>query len=158
MIKWMDIKCVGGCFGICYTSCHVNGTNLTEVEGGEVVATNLEACNGPRFILDLHLKKKHDAQGHKNTSKPSGTLVTFPDLNSPVAEESANARITCFYFPIIQGKESIDNILEKLDMEGFGMGESFETFCRVSIRRLGRLLPDARWVFPLEILFSITGN
>lgn len=41
-----------------------------------------------------------------------------------------------------QGKENIDRILEGLEFEK----ENFETFSRVSIRRLGRLLPDARWV------------
>lgn len=112
----------------------VNGTNLTEVAGGEVVATNLAACNGPPFVLELHLRKKHDLQGHGKS-----------DANRNVAEDSANARITCFYFPILQGKESVDTILEKLEAEDYGVGESFETFCRVSIRRLGRLLPDARW-------------
>lgn len=112
----------------------VNGANLTEVAGGEVVATNLAACNGPPFVLELHLRKKHDSQGHAKS-----------EANKSVAENSANARITCFYFPILQGKESIDTILEKLDAEGYSMGENFETFCRVAIRRLGRLLPDARW-------------
>lgn len=112
----------------------VNGTNLTEVAGGEVVATNLAACNGPPFVLELHLRKKNDLQGHAKS-----------EANRSVAEDSANARITCFYFPIIQGKESVDTILEKLEVEGYGVGESFETLCRVSIRRLGRLLPDARW-------------
>eukprot|EP01018_Ginkgo_biloba_P022967 Gb_24284 [translate_table: standard] len=112
----------------------VNGTNLTEVEGGEVVATNLASCNAPPFVLDLCLKKTNELQGH-----------TGSGLNRTGVVDSANARISCFYFPILQGKESIDTILEKLDKEGSGVGESFETFCRVSIRRLGRLLPDARW-------------
>lgn len=37
-------------------------------------------------------------------------------------------------------------ILEKLNSEGCGVSENYETLSRVSIRRLGRLLPDARWV------------
>jgi hypothetical protein len=37
-------------------------------------------------------------------------------------------------------------ILEKLEAEGCSIMENYETFSRVSIRRLGRLLPDARWV------------
>lgn len=47
---------------------------------------------------------------------------------------------------MLQGKERIDMILEKLEAEGCQIKESYETFSRVSIRRLGRLLPDARWV------------
>lgn len=46
----------------------------------------------------------------------------------------------------LQGKESIDKILEKLEEDGQEVKEDFTTFCRLSIRRLGRLLPDARWV------------
>ncbi|XP_057823648.2 structural maintenance of chromosomes flexible hinge domain-containing protein GMI1 isoform X1 [Cryptomeria japonica] len=106
----------------------VNGTNLTEVKGGEVVATNLAACNAPPFILELHFKC------HPET-----------DMKVVTAVEEANAKLSCFYFPIIQGKESIDAILENLESEKRGLGENFEKFCRVSIRRLGRLLPDARW-------------
>lgn len=37
-------------------------------------------------------------------------------------------------------------ILEKLYPEEVRLKEDFTTFNRVSIRRLGRLLPDARWV------------
>lgn len=37
-------------------------------------------------------------------------------------------------------------ILEKLKAEGCSITENYDTFSRVSIRRLGRLLPDARWV------------
>jgi len=37
-------------------------------------------------------------------------------------------------------------ILEKLEAEGCSITENYDTFSRVSIRRLGRLLPDARWV------------
>jgi hypothetical protein len=36
--------------------------------------------------------------------------------------------------------------LENLTADGHTIKENFETFCRVSIRRLGRLLPEARWV------------
>ncbi|XP_057848763.2 structural maintenance of chromosomes flexible hinge domain-containing protein GMI1 isoform X1 [Cryptomeria japonica] len=106
----------------------VNGTNLTEVEGGEVVATNLASCNAPPFVLELHLKYHPDT-----------------DMKGTARREKANASLSCFYFPIIRGKESIDTILEKLDIEKHGVGENFESFSRVSIRHLGRLLPDARW-------------
>lgn len=47
---------------------------------------------------------------------------------------------------LLQGQESIGKILEKLKDEGSTVTENLETFSRVSIRRLGRLLPDARWV------------
>ena len=47
--------------------------------------------------------------------------------------------------PGFKGKESIDSILEDLEREGQSQ-YTFENFPRVSIRRLGRLLPNARWV------------
>ncbi|PIA31345.1 hypothetical protein AQUCO_05000016v1 [Aquilegia coerulea] len=43
------------------------------------------------------------------------------------------------------GKERINEILGSLKAEGFKVAETFDTFPRASIRRLGRLLPDARW-------------
>lgn len=46
----------------------------------------------------------------------------------------------------MQGKESINRIIEQLETEGCGVNETYESFSRVSIRRLCRLLPDARWV------------
>lgn len=106
----------------------VNGTNLIEVEGGEVVATNLASCNAPPFVVELHFKC------HPETDMKEATVV-----------EEANAKLSFFYFPITQGKESIDKILENLESEKNGLGENFDKFCRVSIRHLGRLLPDARW-------------
>ncbi|XP_039057675.1 structural maintenance of chromosomes flexible hinge domain-containing protein GMI1-like [Hibiscus syriacus] len=57
----------------------------------------------------------------------------------------ANARLKCIYFPTRQGKEIIERILDNLEAEGCGVRENFENYSRVSIRRLGRLLPDARW-------------
>lgn len=51
-----------------------------------------------------------------------------------------------FFSSSFQGKESVEMILEKLEAKGCGITENYETFSRVSIRRLGRLLPDARWV------------
>lgn len=46
-----------------------------------------------------------------------------------------------------KGKESIDGILETLQENGCRrVSENFKSFSHVSIRRLGRLLPDARWV------------
>lgn len=55
-------------------------------------------------------------------------------------------------FEALQGKESIEKILESLEEEGCKVSESFQSFGRVSIRRLGRLLPEVRWV---SLLFSI---
>lgn len=53
-------------------------------------------------------------------------------------------------------------ILEKLETEGYSSTEKYDTFSRVSIRRLGRLLPDARWVgsqfclvtFGMQVFYS----
>ncbi|CAN6483423.1 unnamed protein product [Victoria cruziana] len=103
----------------------VNGVNLTEVDGGEMAITNLNSCNGPEFVLLLHF----DAQA----------------ANNSVGNRIANARIKCLYFPILEGKESIERILEELDAKECGVMEKFGNFSRVSVRRLGRLLPDARW-------------
>ncbi|XP_050387770.1 structural maintenance of chromosomes flexible hinge domain-containing protein GMI1 [Argentina anserina] len=105
----------------------VNGVNLTEIAGGEIATTNVHSCNGPEFVLQLQFSCKQDnMRKHR-----SPNLKTY---------RKANARLKCVYFPIEKGKENIDKIVEKL-----GTRENFETFSRVSIRRLGRLLPDARW-------------
>ncbi|MCD7458064.1 hypothetical protein HAX54_037085 [Datura stramonium] len=109
----------------------VNETNLAEIEGGEVATTNLLSCNGPEFVMQLGF--------HVNNSN---------GLNVGSGTESsleAHARLRCVYFPVLQGKESIEVILEKLEADGYGIKETFESFSHVSVRRLGRLLPDARW-------------
>ncbi|KAH9603600.1 hypothetical protein KSS87_015976 [Heliosperma pusillum] len=106
----------------------VNDINLAEIDGGEVAITNLHSCNGPDFILDIHFSTEENMGAIKGQSK-----------------KEANARLKCVYFPIIEGKENIERILEKLNADGCGIKEDFQTFSRISIRRLGRLLPDARW-------------
>ncbi|XP_050237468.1 structural maintenance of chromosomes flexible hinge domain-containing protein GMI1 isoform X2 [Mercurialis annua] len=111
----------------------VNGVDLAEVEGGEVSITNLHSCNGSGFVFQLHFSVKQDMDGTRTPGKCSK------------ASQKANAQLKCFYFPIVEGKESIENILGRLKDEGCGIPENFETFSRVSVRRLGRLLPDARW-------------
>ncbi|CAK7324185.1 unnamed protein product [Dovyalis caffra] len=117
---------------------------LAEVEGGEVSITNLHSCNGPEFVFQLRFSIKQDVA---STISPGSRT-----------SQEANARIKCVYFPIAEGKENIEKILENLEAQGYGIGESFETFTRVSIRRLGRLLPDARWYlflyFFLHYLYS----
>ncbi|KAI3989733.1 hypothetical protein MKX01_009225 [Papaver californicum] len=107
----------------------VNGEDLAEIQGGEVAITNLHSCNGPEFVLQLHFSYENSG-----TSRSPGSRLV-----------EANARLRCIYFPVHEGKESIDRILEKLEADKCGISENFDTFCRVSIRRLGRLLPDARW-------------
>ena len=99
--------------------------------------------------------------------------ITFDKQSLLLSQKEApeaNARLKCVYFPVVevcnlyasslsfsptlqliksrilQGKENIERILEKLEHEGCRIPENYETFSRVSIRRLGRLLPDARWV------------
>ncbi|GAU21117.1 hypothetical protein TSUD_10340 [Trifolium subterraneum] len=103
----------------------VNCVDLTEVQGGEVATTNLHSCNGSEFVLQLHMSRLQD-RGSREL-------------------QEANARLRFVYFPFTEGKESIDRILENLTADGYMIRESFETFSRVSVRRLGRLLPDARW-------------
>ncbi|KAK4480487.1 hypothetical protein RD792_013561, partial [Penstemon davidsonii] len=111
----------------------VNGTDLAEIEGGEVATMNLHSCNGPEFILQLHFSFNQDTSALGR----QGQKVIL----------EANARVKCIYFPVIEGEESIDRIIKKLKEDGFGIRESFESFSHVSIRRLGRLLPDARWAW-----------
>ncbi|KAJ6309514.1 hypothetical protein OIU77_015305 [Salix suchowensis] len=118
----------------------VNGVDLAEIDGGEVSITNLHSCNGPEFIFQLHFSIKQDVA----STRSSGSR----------ASQEANARIKCVYFPISEGKENIEKILENLKDQGCGNGESFETFTHVSIRRLGCLLPDARWVIYLSCYIS----
>ncbi|KAF6146066.1 hypothetical protein GIB67_033425 [Kingdonia uniflora] len=108
----------------------VNNMDLAEFEDGEVATTNLLSCNGPEFVFQLYFSTKQDT-----TTKSTGSRVSH----------KANARLKCVYFPLVEGKESIAKILESLDDDRLEVDENFDTFCRVSIRRLGRLLPDARW-------------
>ncbi|XP_024006711.1 uncharacterized protein LOC18011562 isoform X2 [Eutrema salsugineum] len=102
----------------------VNGEDLAEITGGEVAITNLNS-KGEEFSFQIRF--------------------TLTSENRKGRPQEANARLKFVYFPIIQGKESIEKILEGLEEEGCKVSESFQTFGRVSIRRLGRLLPEVRW-------------
>ncbi|KAK7293086.1 hypothetical protein RJT34_15947 [Clitoria ternatea] len=110
----------------------VNNVDLAEIHGGEVAITNLHSCNGPQFVI--HLKLSFSPE---HTSIKSASSTEF---------QKANAFLRFVYFPFREGKENIDRILEQLMADGCEVSENFERFSRVSIRRLGRLLPDARWV------------
>ncbi|VVB17361.1 unnamed protein product [Arabis nemorensis] len=102
----------------------VNGEDLAEIAGGEVAITNLNS-KGEEFSFQI----RFTFTGEKREGTP----------------QEANARLKFVYFPIVQGKESIEKILESLEEEGCKVSESFQSFGRVSIRRLGRLLPEVRW-------------
>ncbi|CAH8272083.1 unnamed protein product [Arabidopsis lyrata] len=102
----------------------VNGEDLAEITGGEVAITNLHS-KGQVYSFQIRFTL--------TGGKRKGTT------------QEANARLKFVYFPIVQGKESIDKILESLEEEGCKVSESFQTFGRVSVRRLGRLLPEVRW-------------
>ncbi|CAA0813022.1 gamma-irradiation and mitomycin c induced 1 [Striga hermonthica] len=116
----------------------VNGEDLAEIWEGEVATTNRHSCNGPNFVLQLHFSISQD---------PS---LVHGQSQRVLLE--ANARLTCVYFPIVEGEESIDKIIGELNSTGCGIKESFESFSRVSVRRLGRLLPDTRWaVLPFMV-------
>ncbi|KVI04651.1 Histidine kinase-like ATPase, ATP-binding domain-containing protein [Cynara cardunculus var. scolymus] len=106
----------------------VNGDDLAEIPGGEVAITNLNSCNSPEFVLQLRFHLNH-----KNATMTS-------------SQDEANARLRCVYLPVKEGKESIQSILETLKEDGYEHTEEYESFSHVSCRRLGRLLPDARWV------------
>ncbi|CAH8342528.1 unnamed protein product [Eruca vesicaria subsp. sativa] len=99
----------------------VHGDDLTEIVGGEVATTNLNS-KGEEFWFQIRF-----CENRKGKS------------------QEANARLKFFYFPIVHGKESIDIIMESLEKEGYKVSESFQTFGRVSVRRLGRLLPEVPW-------------
>ncbi|KAL8537992.1 hypothetical protein ACS0TY_000080 [Phlomoides rotata] len=109
----------------------VNEKDLTEIRGGEVATTNLHSCNGPDFVVQLHFSINQDSP-----------LMAGQDQRVFL---EANARVKCVYFPMVEGEESIQRILDALDADDCGIRESFESFSRVSVRRLGRLLPDTRW-------------
>ncbi|KAK4431325.1 Structural maintenance of chromosomes flexible hinge domain-containing protein GMI1 [Sesamum alatum] len=109
----------------------VNGEDLVGIQGGEVATTYLHSCNGPNFILQLHF------------SISQGTSSMLGQSQKVFLE--ANARLKCVYFPIVKGEELIQKIIDELEADGCGIRESYESFSRVSVRRLGRLLPDARW-------------
>uniref|UniRef100_A0A3Q7FKK8 Uncharacterized protein n=1 Tax=Solanum lycopersicum TaxID=4081 RepID=A0A3Q7FKK8_SOLLC len=104
----------------------VNGTNLAEIEGGEVATTNLLSCNGPEFVMQLSFHVK-DSSGLKSEINFLRNKILLRGTCSP------------------EGEECIEVMLKKLEADGFGITENFETFIHVSVRRLGRLLPDARW-------------
>ncbi|KAJ0897919.1 putative histidine kinase/HSP90-like ATPase superfamily [Helianthus annuus] len=112
----------------------VNGEDLAEIPGGEVAITNLASCNGPEFVLQIHFKLNHD----------NATMTSSQGTRS---SNEANARLRCVYLPVKEGKESIDSIIETLKEDGYDYKEDFESFRHVSCRRLGRLLPDARWAW-----------
>ncbi|KAF3590672.1 hypothetical protein DY000_02026153 [Brassica cretica] len=99
----------------------VHGEDLTEIVGGEVATTNLNS-KGEEFWFQIQFCEKR-----KGTS------------------QEANARLKFVYFPIVHGKESTDIIMESFEKEGYKVSESFQTFGRVSVRRLGRLLPEVPW-------------
>ncbi|RID59409.1 hypothetical protein BRARA_F02641 [Brassica rapa] len=100
----------------------VHGEDLTEIVGGEVATTNLNS-KGEEFWFQIRFCEKR-----KGTS------------------QEANARLKFVYFPIVHGKERIDIIMESLEKEGYKVSESFQAFGRLSVRRLGRLLPEVPWV------------
>ncbi|KAH9779981.1 Structural maintenance of chromosomes flexible hinge domain-containing protein GMI1 [Citrus sinensis] len=111
----------------------VNGIDLAEVAGGEVAITNMHSCNGPDFILQLHFSlRQASATTNSPGSRPS---------------KEANARLKFVYFPVTEEGESIDIIMNKLISEGCVAAANYDTRSRVSIRRLGRLLPDVHWAW-----------
>ncbi|XP_076956872.1 structural maintenance of chromosomes flexible hinge domain-containing protein GMI1-like [Bidens hawaiensis] len=112
----------------------VNGVDLAEIPGGEVAITNLSSCNGPEFVLQVRFKLKHD---NATMTSSQGTRPS----------DEANACLRCVYLPVKEGKESIERVLDALKEDGYDCTEEFGSFRHVSCRRLGRLLPDARWAW-----------
>ncbi|KAK6262480.1 hypothetical protein QUC31_008296 [Theobroma cacao] len=110
--------------------------------------TNLLSCSGPEFTILLHFSLKRENVATKGSKASEGT----------------NARLKCIYFPIHQGKENIERILEKLDAEGCGVGDNYENFSCIPISCLGRLLPDARWCGvllggePQDLIYNIPAS
>ncbi|KAF2291896.1 hypothetical protein GH714_036024 [Hevea brasiliensis] len=117
--------------------------------GGPMASMHLGRCalvssktKESRKVYTLHLER--EAMLSSTHSELTWRVLEF--FRGLRSSREANARLKCVYFPVVEGKESIEEILEKLEAEGCGIQEKFETFARVSIRRLGRLLPDARWM------------
>ncbi|KAJ0901669.1 putative histidine kinase/HSP90-like ATPase [Helianthus annuus] len=138
----------------------VNGDDLAEIPGGEVEITNLASCSGPEFVLQVCFKSNHDnaamtsSQGlflflallNLLTQKISHGISSFHFPGTRSSNE-ANARVRCVYLPVKEGKESVESLIEALKEDGYDYKEDFESFRHVSCRRLGRLLPDARWAW-----------
>ncbi|XP_023635760.1 uncharacterized protein LOC17884597 [Capsella rubella] len=108
----------------------VNGDDLAEIAGGKVATTNLNS-KGREFWFQIRFEHSEITQGS-------------------LTSQEANARLKFVYLPIIREKrsiykESINIILESLGKEGYKVSESFKTFSRLSVRRLGRLLPEVSW-------------
>ncbi|KAK1415185.1 hypothetical protein QVD17_30957 [Tagetes erecta] len=112
----------------------VNGEDLAEIPGGEVAITNLASCIGPEFVLQVRFKLNHDK-------------ATMTSSQGTRSSDEANARLRCVYLPVKEGKESIESVIEALQEDGYDYTEDFGSFRHVSCRRLGRLLPDARWAW-----------
>ncbi|KAI7727067.1 hypothetical protein M8C21_012168 [Ambrosia artemisiifolia] len=112
----------------------VNGDDLADTPGGEVEVTNLASCIGPEFILQVRFKLNHD----------NATMTSSQGTRS---SNEANARLRCVYFPLKDGKESIESLIEALKEDGYDYIEEFGNFRHVSCRWLGRLLPDACWAW-----------
>ncbi|XP_074373964.1 structural maintenance of chromosomes flexible hinge domain-containing protein GMI1-like [Apium graveolens] len=74
----------------------VNGQNLAYIDGGKVSITNLHACSGPEFKLQLCLSSIPEVAGSPSCTSRKG-----------------NARMTFVYFPIIQ----VDMLFKKLDVD-----------------------------------------
>ncbi|KAG0563617.1 hypothetical protein KC19_8G045600 [Ceratodon purpureus] len=111
----------------------VNGENLAGIVGGEVAHANFHSSRGEPYVIILEFTKPKERK---------------PSEHAGAGVDRANARITCHYFPIIQGREGIENIIQELKDEDSDFSGTFETFSRRSIRRLGRLLPDAGRFLP----------
>ncbi|KAH9724081.1 Structural maintenance of chromosomes flexible hinge domain-containing protein GMI1 [Citrus sinensis] len=145
----------------------VNGIDLAEVAGGEVAITNMHSCNGPDFILQLHFSLRQAsattnspgsvcsfflllwlAMAYHLSSKCRLRIIPFPknwNMSGSWPSKEANARLKFVYFPVTEEGESIDIIMNKLISEGCVAAANYDTCSRVSIRRLGRLLPDVHW-------------
>ncbi|CAM6128791.1 unnamed protein product [Calypogeia fissa] len=120
---------------VCHVTFQVNDEDLLGVQECETAIFNMHTCAGDPFFFDIHMSKPLDKwdteEGRSTRSK------------SQIADE-ANARITCRYYPNQRGKESLETVLEELKKLSPN-SLTFETMHRVTIRWLGRLLPEAKW-------------
>ncbi|KAJ0024539.1 hypothetical protein Pint_07525 [Pistacia integerrima] len=117
------------------SSLQVNGVDLVEIAGGEVAITNMHSCNGPEFVLQLHFSLK---LGCSTAKSPGSNCSSFVMIFNGISIVNKMQSL---------GGESILRIIEKLNSKGCGVPENYETFSRVAIRHLGRLLPNARWAW-----------
>lgn len=80
----------------------VNGTDLAEIDGGEVSITNLHSCNGPEFVFQLCFSIKQDVASTRSSGENTLFLfVKYMKLNFWYYREHLfSYSLACMFFSI----------------------------------------------------------